>query len=213
MTEPQALVLVGRSSSHFTRTTRIFARELGLAYEFRPVYDMTALEVGTYADNPALKVPVLIDEQGPLYGTENICRELTRRSGRRDRVILRGDVADRVVANAEELALHAMGTAVVVITGQLGDKGFVTPAKMQRSLENALSFLDQHVERACAALPPDRILSFLETAVFCLVRHLPFRKVLDVSGYANLARFCAAFGTRAGARETEYRFDVPPTQG
>ena len=100
------LTLVGRSSSHFTRTARIFALELGVPDEFRPVLDMTVTAPGNYADNPALKVPVLIDEQGPLFGTENICVELARRSGKRAGVVLRGDVLDRGVANAEELILH-----------------------------------------------------------------------------------------------------------
>jgi len=74
------LVLQGRSSSHFTRTARIFALELGVAHVFRPVLDLTSQDAANYADNPSLKVPILIDEAGPLYGTENICRELARRS-------------------------------------------------------------------------------------------------------------------------------------
>ena len=80
MANSENLVIVGRSSSHFTRTTRIFAHELGVAHEFRPVVDMTTLDPRVYAENPALKVPILIDAEGPLYGTENICRALTRRS-------------------------------------------------------------------------------------------------------------------------------------
>src|SRR4051794_6767221 len=104
------LVVVGRSSSHFTRTARIFALELGVPHAFRPVFDLAALDAEAYAGNPALKVPVLLTEEGPLLGTENICRELVRRSGRGAEVVLRGAVADRIVANAEELALHAMAT-------------------------------------------------------------------------------------------------------
>jgi glutathione S-transferase len=73
--------IVGRSSSHFTRVTRIFALELEVPHAFLPVFDMTTTERGNYADNPALKIPILVDEHGPLYGTVNICRELVRRSG------------------------------------------------------------------------------------------------------------------------------------
>jgi len=94
------LVLVGRSSSHFTRAARIFALELGVPHAFRPVLDITSLDAATYGGNPALKVPVLLDADGPLVGTENICQELVRRSQTRSMVVLRGDVADRVVANA-----------------------------------------------------------------------------------------------------------------
>src|SRR3974390_274488 len=96
------LVLVGRSSSHYTRAARIFALEAGVGHAFRPVLDMTSLDPAAYAGNPTLKVPALIDADGPLFGTENICRELARRSPARSRIVLRGDVGDRLVANAEE---------------------------------------------------------------------------------------------------------------
>ena len=56
MTDPE-VTLVGRSSSHFTRTARIFALELGVQHAFRPVLDMTTPDPAAYADNPALKVP------------------------------------------------------------------------------------------------------------------------------------------------------------
>ena len=79
------IVLVGRSSSHFTRTARIFAIELGVPHTFRPVFDILSLDQATFADNPALKVPILVDGNGSLFGTENICRELVRRSDKGQR--------------------------------------------------------------------------------------------------------------------------------
>ena len=207
MTTP-AITLVGRSSSHFTRTARIFALELGVPFAFQPVLDIKTTDRAVYGDNPALKVPVLVDEQGPLFGTENICRELARRSGRRARVVLRGDVADRVVANAEEMTLHAMGSGVIAIMTSLSGEGRPPPPKLGPSLENALGFLEAHVDAVRAALPADRLISFCETALFCLVRHLPFRKIADVAAYARLQAFCGSFGEREGARATEYRFDA-----
>jgi glutathione S-transferase len=204
MTGPE-LVLVGRSSSHFTRTARLFALELGVAHAFRPVLDMTKREAAAYADNPALKVPVLVDGDGPLFGTENICRALARRSGQGARVVLRGDVPARVVANAEEMILHAMASEVILI---MASPEQPASPKVRASLENALGFLESNVEEVLAALPPDRVLSFCEAALFALVTHLPFRKIMDVSGYPRLHAFCARFGQRAGARATEYRFDA-----
>jgi glutathione S-transferase len=208
--DSQEVVLVGRSSSHFTRTARIFALELGVPHTFQPVHDLTTLDAGVYAGNPALKVPILVDAQGPLYGTENICRELTRRSGKADRVILRGALADRLVANAEEMVLHAMNTGVILIMQSVGGEGAAPQPKLRGSLENVLAFLDAKVDGVLAALPAARVLSFFEVAVFCIVTHLPFRKLLDVSGFSNLQRFCSAFAERSGARATEYRFDVRP---
>lgn len=190
----------------------MFALDLDVPLGFRAVLDMTVTEPAVYGDNPALKVPVLVDTNGPLFGTENICRELARRSGRRDRAVLRGDVADRLVANAEELVTHVMQTDVILVIqatgGSTGGTATAAPAsKARRSLENALAFLDAHVERLTAALPPDRLVSFCETALFCMFTHLPWRKVMPVDAYGRLAAFCAEYGSRPSARATEYRFD------
>jgi glutathione S-transferase len=205
MTRPE-VTLVGRSSSHFTRTARIFALELEVPFAFRPVLDINATDRSVYADNPALKVPVLVDEDGPLYGTENICRAIARRSGHAARVVLRGELPARVVANAEEMILHAMSSAVILVLSALsGDRP--PPPKVRPSLENALEFLETNVDQVLASLPPERLLSFCETALYCLVTYLPFRKVMDVSGYPRLGSFCATFGQRPGALATAYRFD------
>jgi glutathione S-transferase len=203
------LVLVGRSSSHFTRTARVFALELGVTHMFLPVLDITSADPATYAGNPALKMPVLVDADGPLFGTENICRELARRSQTRSRVVFRGDVADRVVANAEEMTLHVMSTDVIlVMASMVGDGRVAAPPKLRRSLESSLAYLNENLDRVLDALPADRSLSFLETALFCVLTHLPFRQVMDVASYERLTSFSEQFGMREGARRTEYRFDA-----
>lgn len=200
------MTLVGRSSSHFTRLTRIFAIELGVPHDFRPVLDITTLEAAAYANNPALKIPILVDEHGPLFGAENVCREFVRRSGRGAAVVLRGDVPDRVVANAEELTLHVMSTEVALIMAKVS--GDAAPPKASRSIENSLRHLDETIDRVLAALPPSRALSFVEVALFCVVTHLPFREVMDVTPWSRLGEFCERFGERESARNTPYRFDA-----
>lgn len=203
------LVLLGRSSSHYTRTARIFALELSVPHTFRPVLDLTSPDAATYAGNPALKMPVLIDAEGPLFGTENICRALAVRSGARAGVVLRGDIAGRLVENVEEMTLHVMSTEVVLIMAKMAGDERAVPPKVRRSLENALAHLNDNVDRALDALPADRALSFLEAALFCTMTHLPWRQVADVANYERLTAFCARFGERASARQTEYRFDAP----
>ena len=202
-----AVTLVGRSSSHFTRTARLFALELGVAHRFQPVLDITSKDRADYADNPALKVPVLVDEQGSLYGTENICRELARRSGHAERIVLRGQVGVRAVANVEEIVLHAMNAEVsLIMVGPQGPDR--EPPKVRLSLENSLAFVDAELDRALAALPGDRTLSFVEAALFAVVTHLPFRKIMDIGAYGRLRAFRDQFGARPSARATEYRFDA-----
>lgn len=201
------LVLQGRSSSHFTRTARIFADELNVPHTFRPVLDLTSLDAARYADNPALKVPIWIDEHGPLFGTENICRELARRSGKTASCVLRGAASDRLIANAEELTLHVMSAEVNIITAQLA--GRAAPPKVLSSIEHSLAYLDENVDAVLARLPEDRTLSFLEVTLFCVVTHLPFRQVLDTARWKRLTAFTERFGARSSAHRTEYRFDSP----
>jgi glutathione S-transferase len=188
----------------------VFALEVGVAHAFRPIFDITALEAAAYGENPALKMPVLLDEEGPLFGTENICRALLRRSGRTG-IVMRGDSASRLVANAEELTLHAMSSEVILVMGapKLGPIGAAAQPKVSRSLENCLDWLDARIDAVLGALPPERSVSFLEVALFCGVTHLPFRKVIDVSRWERLGAFCRRFGERPSARQTEYRYDAP----
>lgn len=201
--------LLGRSSSHFTRVARIFALELGVSHGFRPVLDLTARDPGAYADNPALKLPVLVDERGPLFGTENICRALLRRAGKTvASVIMRGDVTDRAVANAEELTLHAMSSEVALIMANVAGTGHLAPPKVAASLHNCLGYLEQTLDATLEALPVSRAFSFFEVALFCLVTHLEFRELLDPSQLQGLHDFCLRFGERASAQATPYRFDT-----
>jgi glutathione S-transferase len=202
------VTIVGRSSSHFTRVVRIFALELEVQHTFQPVFDIASLDAATYAGNPALKVPVLVDERGPLFGAENICRELTRRSGKEARVVLRGDVRERVVENAEELVLHVMATIVSLIMVKMAGDARPEPPKLSPSLEDSMRFLDAHWEAVLAALPGDRLLSFAEVGLFCALMHIPFRGVVAPGSWPRLEAFCDQFGERQSARSTGYRFDA-----
>lgn len=209
-TPPTPLQLIGRSSSHFTRVARICAHELNVSHQFRPILEIGSLDPAVFGENPALKMPILVDEQGPLFGTENICRELLRKSGQpRTRFVMRGDLPDRAVANAEELTLHVMASEVSLIMGRAAGAGHEPPPKLEPSMRKSLEHLERGLHAAVAALPSDRGVSFLEVTLFCAVTHLTFREVMDVSPFAQLAAFCAHFGERESAQATPYRFDVP----
>lgn len=204
------LTIVGRSSSHFTRITRIFAAEGRVDHGFRPILDIMSLDPRHYAGNPALKLPVLETPEGNWFGALNICRELSRRSEARPRIVWPEDLEQPLLANAQELVMHAMATEVALImpkvAGQEG--GGAHTAKMIMSLENVLSWLEGHVESTLAALPAERDLSYLEAALFCLVTHLEFRDVVPTNPYPALRRFADQFGARASAAATHYCFDT-----
>jgi glutathione S-transferase len=201
--------IIGRSSSHFTRIARIFAIELGVDCHLRIVPDLGSLDVADYGGNPALKIPSLIIEGDTWFGAANVCRELARRSSRG--VVWPEAHVEPLLANAHELTLHAMSTEVGLIMAARGGVAGAHVDKMRASLENVMVWLDERVESIVSALPAGRDLSFLEVALFCLVEHLEWRKVLSTEPFARLRAFEATFGERASAKATPFFFDAVGT--
>lgn len=201
--------LIGRSSSHFTRVTRVFAAELALDYSFQVVLDLTSGSVDQYGGNPALKVPVLVDARGTWFGALNICREMSRTAPRQLNIVWPDAHEQALVANAQELTTHAMSTEVALIMSKVADPNGprLHEAKLRKSLLGSVEWLNTNLRAALGALPPNRDLSFLEVALFCLVTHLEFRDILPTRRYSELVDFCTAFGERPSALATTYRFD------
>jgi glutathione S-transferase len=204
--------IVGRSSSHFTRLVRVFARELSVAHDFSPLADLRSRELADYGGNPALKIPILITEQGPWFGALPICRELGRRAAAPLRVVWPEQLTERRAANAQELVLQGMATGVAIIMrGAEGSDGDAAhDKKLRASLENSLSWLDGQLPAVVRDLDPARQLSFLEVSAYCFIEHLAFRQVADVSAHENLQAFCRTYGERASLRATAYRYDAAP---
>ncbi|RKH42659.1 glutathione S-transferase N-terminal domain-containing protein [Corallococcus sicarius] len=205
---PTPPVIIGRSSSHFTRITRIFAAELRVDTTFQVVRDLMSSNAEDYGGNPALRIPSMRTPGGVWFGALNVCRELWRQSPLKPRVVWPEDLAVPVLANAQELVLQAMATEVSLVMAKVGG-GEVTAhqAKMRTALVNMMAWLEENAGAFLAALPPQRDLSFLEVSLFCLVAHLEFREVLPTAPYSELTRFCRAFAARASVSETPFRFD------
>ncbi|UQA63592.1 glutathione S-transferase N-terminal domain-containing protein [Polyangium aurulentum] len=202
-------VIIGRSSSHFTRIARIFAAEMRIDYSLRVVRDLMSSDTEDYGGNPGLKIPSLQTSRGVWFGALNVCRELWRLSSRRPRVVWPEDLDEPLLANAQELVLQAMATEVALIMAKVAGvaDGSAHQAKMRKGLVNTMSWLEENARSALAALPPQRDLSYLEVTLFCLVTHLEFRDVLPTAPYSALNEFCQHFAARTSAVETTYRFD------
>src|SRR5688500_17856877 len=108
-----SLTLVARSSSHFSRITRIYAAELEVPYAFEPIFDITSTTSDVFADNPLLRVPSLRTPVGVWFGSVGICRELARRSVRALRLVWPEDLTHPVGSNAQEVVTDAMNTGVI----------------------------------------------------------------------------------------------------
>lgn len=183
--------------------------ELGVPCALQVVRDLKSLDTQDYGGNPALKVPSLRSGGTTWFGALNICRELARVSKRRPRIIWPEELEQPLLANLQELVLHAMSAEVGLIMSGTAEPAPDSPhrVKMTRSLTNSLSWLDANVHAALAALPAERELSYLEVTLFCLVTHLDFRQVLSTAPYGKLTDFCQSFGARASCATTAYRFD------
>ena len=203
------VTIVGRSSSSFTRVARIFAEELGVPCRLLVVRDLKSLDAQDYGGNPALKVPSLRTPQTTWFGALNICRELARLSSRPLRIVWPEQLEAPLLANFQELVLHAMSTEVGLIMSGSSEPSSdsVHRAKLTKSLTNSLAWLDANVQAALAALSAERDVSFLEVTLFCLVEHLDFRKVMSTAPYRELTAFCDDFGKRPSSIETTFRFD------
>lgn len=206
--------IIGRRSSLFTRVPLLFAEELGIRYEFVPIYDMTATDAKTYGGNPALKLPSLRIGKSLLFGAQNISRALAERSATPLRIVWPEDLRDDLARNAQELVWHAMGAQVQLVFGTIigklpADNVYFTKARA--GFENSLRWLDRHADDMLRALPA-RDLSLFELTLFCLIEHLAFRPTLPVEPYQSLVRFSRQFSTRPSAQRTAYRFDARPTE-
>lgn len=203
VTDP--LVLVGRSSSHFTRITRLFAEELRVPYTLQVVTDLRGTESAGYGGHPALRVPTLLAPSGAWYGSLNICRELARLAPSPRRLVWPEQLHGALASNLQELTLQAMATEVELVMNDAPESSALA-RKRRESLRGTLTWLDQHCEPALGTLP-ERDLSYLEAALYCLVTHLEFRNVLPTEPYDRLRRFAARFGERESAQRTGFRFD------
>ena len=210
--QPQFVEIVGRRSSLFTRVAAIFAETLRVPWRLTHIADMTVLDGATYADNPALKLPVLRIDGHVVFGTENICRALAAKSAedRPVHAVWTEDLPDHVSRNAQELVWHCMAAQVqlvmgTVIAGLPADSPFFV--KTLTGLEASLAWLNRNVDQVVAVLPAGRHISLFETTLFCLIEHLSFRPTVSLAGYPQLGSFATSFGTMEAARATSFTFE------
>ncbi|HEY5959934.1 MAG TPA: glutathione S-transferase family protein [Polyangiaceae bacterium] len=203
-----ALQIVGRSSSHFTRVVRMFAEEVAVPYAFQVLPNILSDDANAYGGNPGLRLPNLITSDGPVFGSLNGCRALATLAAAPFRMVWPEATSARVAANALELTLQSMSTEVTLIMlGATNSASSVYADKLRSALRGMLTWLDANLAEAIAALP-ERQLSYLELSLFCLIDHLEFRKVMTLDAYANLRRFRDHFANRRSAEATLYRFDA-----
>lgn len=206
-------LLVARRSSHFSRVALLFAHELGVELEFRPVSSLLSQSSQDYGGNPALRVPTLLHAGERWFGALNISRRLWQLAGRPERLLWPEHLESPVLSNALELTLNGMSSEVVLLMERMA-RGGAEPAsasartsKAHASLMGCVSWLERELPSLLAALPVERRLSFLEVCLFCFADHLEWREVLELEPFPRLKAFRNEFAQRPSARATAYRFD------
>ena len=202
------LQILGRTGSLFTRLPLIFAEELGINYDFVGLEDLAALDPEEYAGNPALRMPILRDDDSVLYGSENICRSLAERAKAPAQIVWPEDLDDDLSRNAHELVWHCMAAQVQILMAE--HVGKVPPnnvllGKARAGLKGSLDWLEEHATDVVAALPKQRDLSLFEVALYCLVDHLQFGPTVSVENHQSLMAFARQFDARQSAQRTAFR--------
>lgn len=205
--------LIGRRSSLFTRLPWYFAERLGVSYELVVIPDMTKVDPAAFGDNPALKLPILRLGTRTVFGAQNLCRVIVEQAAadasRPARIVWPEHVAGDDLRNAHELVAHCMAAQVQLVMGTVlaglpADNVFFVKARI--SLQGALAWLDEHLDRVLDGLPP-RDFSFLEISLLALIEHLAFRPTVSMEPYAQLRTYVGTFASDPAAQRTAYRFD------
>lgn len=187
----------------------MFAYECGVSCEFQVVRDLLSTDPADYGGNPGLKLPNLVTSAGVVFGSLNCCRVLSELAPKPVVMVWPEHVRSLVAANFQELTLQAMTTEVtwILTNASTGPSGSYA-TKLQHGLASMLDWLDAKVEPALSELP-ERQVSYLELALFCLIEHLEFRRVVELGRYVELQRFRDVWGRRESARVTAFAYDAP----
>lgn len=206
------LVVLGRSSSHYTRVVRMLAHELGVPHALEPIHDLLSEDPATFGGNPALKLPAVIIGDAVTWGSQNACRAIARQApGGEARVFWPEDARTPRLMNAHEVVAHAMASQVEVVFHELVAKRppDVASRKRRASLLGCLAWLDANLPAIRAGFPADRLPLF-DLMLFALLEHLPFRNPVDLSAHPALLAFADHVRRRPSAIATPYAFDPAP---
>lgn len=133
--------------SHFSRKVRILLDHLSIPYEFKDVGNVAEGDLDTFAGNPLLKVPVLVDGDSWLIESDHIAAHLVQKFDPSDRfnVLTRNshDLNIRAVLNG--IMTEEVKVILARRTGVPTDKyGFFDDAL--EAMKNGLQWLEDNAD-------------------------------------------------------------------
>ncbi len=127
--------------SHFSRKVRLLLDGWGATAELIDVGNVA--DATSFADNPMMKVPVLVDDSTVVFDSDHIAAHLTRRLDPDDRFgVLTQDVD---ALNARAVMNGVMAAEVEIILAQrtgLKTEGLPRFAKLERSMREGIGWLE-----------------------------------------------------------------------
>lgn len=156
--------------SHFARKSRILLDLYEVPYEFIDIGTVTQIEMSTYAKNPIMKVPILMDGKDWIIESDHISQYIVRKFDSSDRYQVQikslFDLNARAVMNgimdSEVKIILARRTHVPVEQYVFFDKAFV-------AIKNGLSWLEESANNFTPHNP-----TYREFHLVCLWEHIEY---------------------------------------
>jgi len=187
--------LVGTPLSHFTRKVRIVAAELAIPLDFQTLPATTGVMTGTpdaYANNPLMRVPILVDGEQRIIESDHIVRYLVGRFDASDRLGVRNDTPEAL--NRLAVLNGVMQNEVVLILAKRGGleniEKVVYFQKLTAAIDGALAWLDARTEPEAAGF------DYRDIVTVCMWQHLGYYGLRPLEAYGRLAARVARFAKR-----------------
>lgn len=187
MEHPTDMKLYATPLSHFSRKIRILLDLYKIAYEFVDIKSVIQTDKSVFANNPLMKVPVLIDETNWLIDSDHIAKY----------VVEKFDPADQFRVNSS--TLHELNTRAILNTIMseevklilsrrtgLPTDDYVFFDKCKLTIKNGLDWLESNYPTLHGKSP-----GYLEFHLTCLLEHLAYYELVPLN-YPNLAKIVDA---------------------
>lgn len=191
--------LYGTPLSHFTRKLRILLAELGVDFEFVRAPSVLTTSSATYADNPLLRVPALVDDGATVIESDHIARHLVTRHDPADRFGVRSERIEDL--NRLAVVNGIMDNEVVLILAKRGGLADLESVayfrKLATAIDGGLAWLDGHTD------PDAPAFDYRDIVTICMWQHLQhYAMVQRLDTYGRIAARVARFAERPSVAST-----------
>lgn len=187
--------LIGSTTSPYVRRTRLFFQDYDFEFVSLDIFAPEDREVLT-KNNPALKVPAIVDGDLCVYDSRVIYRYLTEKFNLPALTWAQENLLTLIDAANDSLVTLLLSSRSNIDVNE--DKLFFN--LQHERVAKILSVLDQEVEKGQFAQ-----WHYPTVCLFCLLDWAKFRELCDLSPYEHLERFFQQFLSHKGVAETDPR--------